>query len=129
MSDFSQTIVDAFASIRGVMGVTVVYRRGSDLVELTATPGSTEYITEDVSVFTLNKTTVRDYIIAADDLILNHAKTEPLEGDTIEEVVGDERLTFRVVYPEGQSDQPFSYSDTSRTQIRIHTILTVDTDA
>jgi hypothetical protein len=127
--NISQTIAGAFASARGVMGVTVVYRRGSDLVELTALPGSTVYGVADAEGYIVEKTVHRDYIIEAADLVLNRARVEPTEGDTLEEVIDGERLTFRVVYPDGATDQPFTYSDTTRTQIRVHTVNTVNVDA
>ena len=106
-----------------------VYRRGSDLVELTAIPGSTVYGVADVQGVVLEKHVHRDYLFAVEDLVLNCERVEPEEGDTIEEVVDGKRLTFRVVYPEGVTDQPFSYSDTTRTQLRVHTTRIASVDA
>ena len=123
---FKQAIVGAFASIRRTTGVTVQYKRGNYSVELEVIPGSTEYLSEYRTGLTASQYIVRDYLFPADELILNHERVLPQEGDEIEEVVDGQTLTYRVVFPDGQDEQPYTFSDPYRTQLRVHTELVDD---
>jgi hypothetical protein len=96
----------------------IMYRRGIHSVTLRATVGRTQFELSD-GLGTVLETQVRDYLIRAQDLVLNGRPTLPERGDRIEEA--QDQLTFIYeVLPLG--DEPaWRYSDPYRQTFRIHT--------
>jgi hypothetical protein len=113
---FQTRLRDSINRIRQQRGVTVTYSRLSDAVTLLATVGKTSQ-EEDVGTDSpaVVRTQIRDYIIAAADLVLSGATSQPQRGDRITEADG----TVFEVLPLGS--ESWKYSDSGRTQFRIHT--------
>jgi hypothetical protein len=61
----------------------------------------------------------RDYLIAADDLVLGGAATLPERGDQIDETIDGATVTFEVLPLAGEAH--WRYSDPFRTLLRVHT--------
>jgi hypothetical protein len=97
---------------------SVTYRRGAASVVLAATIGETrseQTTTDGLTTDVL----VRDYLIAAAELILDGERTLPERGDTIEETVGAQTLVFEVVPLAGQAH--WRWCDAAHVMLRIHT--------
>lgn len=96
------------------MGRTVVYSRGDDEVEVTATPGQTIVrLSQGAGVEIRER--IQDWIIDVADLVLDGAAVEPREGDRITESGN----VFEVMKPPGQ-EPPWRYTDSYRAAYRIH---------
>lgn len=120
MSTFASAITNALATIRAAAGVTVTYSRGADTVSLTAVPGRTRY-ESNVPSGVVTEFQTRDYIIKAADLILAGSVTLPQDGDQITDVdaAGDD-VVYEAMSPGGDAPS-WTFSDTARTHLRIHT--------
>lgn len=96
----------------------VTYQRGSDSVQVYAEIGSTDYTIENVEGFSLGGEIV-DFLIEADDLILNSVTVLPEFGDRI-------TVTGRGVYEVAKlpTDGEYRHSDTYGYRLRIHTKFT-----
>ena len=92
----------------------VIYRRGGESVAIRATVGRTQFTREDPHGVVL-ETEARDYLIRADDLVLDGDRSMPERGDQIE----DQGFTYEVL-PLG-SEPPWRYSDPYRQTLRVHT--------
>lgn len=114
---------DGLAALPGLLkqyaGRTVLYRRGGDSVELTATVGRTEWerADEDGLVRTWQS---RDYVLAAEDLVLAGEPATPARGDQIVETIDGAEHVFRVL-PAGGTDV-YRWVDAGRRLLRVHTI-------
>jgi len=98
---------------------TVTYRRGADSVEVAATVGETAFrLTEDYGAQV--RVVRRDYLIAADDLVLGGQQVLPQAGDRTEETDGDQVFIYEVMGP-GGGEPDWRYSDPYRRTLRIHT--------
>ena len=108
------------ATTRQAAGVSVTYRRGAYTKALTAVPGSTDFevVGPDGVVLTVQ---TRDWKIKTSDIVLNSSTVIPAKGDEIDETVGDDTQTYRVLSPGG--DTVYRYSDPSRKMLRVHTKL------
>lgn len=107
-------------SMRDNAGTAIVYRRGADSLSLNAVRGRSEFEVVDPSGATFHVQTV-DWIIRAEDLVIDGARVEPERGDTIE--VEDEdglRRTYSLCETGGM--QSFAY-DPLRTAVRVRTKL------
>lgn len=103
----------------------VVYQRGDNQVELSATIGRTEF--EQVDEYgVVHKVESRDYLICTTDLVLASLPTLPKAGDRIRETDGQQTFVYEVMAPGGEP--PFRYSDPYRKALRIHT-KHVDTES
>ena len=101
------------------MARTVTYRRGADSVDVLATVGETVFrLTEDYGAQV--RVVRRDYLIAADDLVLSGQRVLPEAGDRIEESDGDQVFIYEVMGP-GGGEPDWRYSDPYRRTLRIHT--------
>jgi len=103
---------------RAHLSRTVVYRRGEDSVEISATIGSTAFDrTDEYGV--VHRIESRDYLVAAADLMLGGEAVTPKAGDRITET-GEARVhEYEVMSP---GDEPaWRYSDPQRRTLRIHT--------
>ncbi len=98
----------------------VTYRRGSDSIELAAAVGSTAFErTDDHSV--IHRVESRDYLIAAEALVLAGSTARPAAGDRIEEHGSESVHVYEVAAPAGEP--VWRYSDPQRRTLRIHTKL------
>ena len=107
---------------RAFMSRTVTYERGTDLVELPATVGQTDFsLTDDYGAAI--RYVSRNFLIAVSDLVINGSMTEPKRGDRIRETVGDVTYVHEVMGPSasGGSEQDWRYSDPQRTTFRVYT--------
>lgn len=102
-------------------GQTVTYIRAYDEVELTATLGSKPMRLADEFGARLDWTG-QDFLIAADDLILDGDPQYPARGDLIVHVVDDTQRTYEVLSP-GGTEPPWRWSDPHHTTYRVHTKL------
>lgn len=96
-------------------GQTVTYRRGSYSAPFTAGIGQTEKWGSD-SGDTHDRIERRDFLIRAEDLILNGSATTPADGDLITDAAGE----WVVMTIEGGSPDPWEFSDESRSVYRVH---------
>lgn len=98
---------------------TIIYRRGGQSATLQAYSGKTAFKISDMGNVRLEWSD-RDFIFAANRLILNDTQITPLRGDVIEATfAGEGTVTFEVIAP--NDEQVWKYSDTSRSIIRVHT--------
>jgi len=99
---------------------TVIYTRGDETVELSATAGTSDFDVADDSGI-LSRYYTRDFIVTASDLILGGAVTTPRRGDTVTETSADgaQAYTYQVVSPAGTDC--WRYVGAGREQIRVHT--------
>lgn len=113
-----QYISAAIAAAKEVAGVPVAYRRGDQSVNVTAVVGTTVFrLTDDVGV--VESVQSRDYLVQAADLVLGGSAALPQRGDSIRETHGSTTYVYEVLAP--NNEPPFSYSDTGRLLLRIHT--------
>ena len=118
---FNQAVANSLTALQGAAGVTVTYRRDDAAIpELVAIPGSTKFKLTDEhgGVITVES---KDFLIAAVELVINGQMIDPQRGDTVEEVIGPTRYTYRVMRPDGGDD--VWRIDHARQRIRIHTKL------
>lgn len=100
---------------------SVTISNGTNTVGVSATVGETDVEEEGPNGLPV-RTQIRDYIITAEDLVLNGVQVEPQEGWTITE--GD--LTCRVVPIGDQSC--FDYTTQTKKRMRIHTVVVSEDD-
>lgn len=100
------------------MSRTVTYLRNGATVELQATPGRTSFESQDDSGF-LTRFESRDWLVNAEDLVIDDVQTTPRDGDRIQEVVDGETYTYALMTIPGQ--QAWRWCDAYRKSIRIHT--------
>jgi hypothetical protein len=103
---------------RAFMSRTVTYQRGQDEVDLPATIGQTVFNLTDEYGATIRHVT-RDFLIAAEDLVIDGAFVEPRRGDRIRETTAGVTFVHEVIGMGGES--AWRYSDRDRTTFRIHT--------
>ena len=78
------------------MSQTVIYSRGGESVELSATLGSTTYeIADEYGATVEAKAT--DFLVSAEDLVLGGAQTTPETGDQIRMTQGGRTPVFEVM--------------------------------
>jgi len=98
---------------------SVVYVRGNQRLELSATIGRTEFQIEDMGGVRVEYSD-RDFIVPASAFTLDGEVTEPARGDKIEDPSGPNGTleTFEVMGP--GNERPFRYDSTGQL-LRIHT--------
>jgi hypothetical protein len=97
---------------------SVVYQRGSDMVEIKATISKTVFQT-DKGFGVFESFESRDYLIGADALQLNGASFLPRSGDRIRETSGGKVFIGEVMAP--GKEPCWRWSDPYRLTLRIHT--------
>lgn len=118
---FSSVYAVAFKTAQAVAGVSVVYKRDSDTVTITALVGDTRMeLSADYGSTTVTSR-VRDYIVNAADLVLSSVTVEPQAGDQVRETRGSTTYVFEVM--SAGADEPFRPSDRHGNTWRIHTKL------
>jgi hypothetical protein len=116
LSAFDHFIADGLSSIRAFAGRSITYRRGTHFITFCAVKGSTTFDSTDQDGVAFQYVST-DFIFDACDLVLNDEATEPKDNDLIV-LDGD---TYQVSRPGGS--QSWRYSDTGKSQIRVHTKL------
>lgn len=100
------------------MSRTVIYQRGTDTVEVTATIGQTLFAVDNGEGAALQVES-RDYLIRAAHLMLGGGPVLPRRGDQIHELQDGVIFIYEVMAP---GDEPvWRYSDSYRKTLRIHT--------
>ncbi len=97
---------------------TVTYQRGVDTVDVLASIGRTTFELDD-GYGVLQKFESRDFLILADDLVLNGSTVLPQRGDRIQETQAGTTYTYEVLAP--GKEPVFRFSDAYRKTLRIHT--------
>jgi len=103
---------------RKSMAREVVYSRGSASVTLLATIGRTEFEQTD-QYGVVHRIESRDYLVTAEDLVLDGQLTTPKAGDQIRESDGAVTRVYAVLAP--GDEPPWRWSDPYRVTLRIHT--------
>lgn len=121
MSAFTDAVKDSFDAIAGVIGCSVTYHRGNAWVRIDdAVPGNSDHSAEGSPVILENRT--RDFIVRTESLNFGGSRFLPQRGDSIKQTIAGTVYTYRVHQPDGAS-QPWRYSDSEQSRIRVHTIL------
>lgn len=102
----------------------VTYRRGDTSVTLPATPGKTVFRLDDLAGGAIRLVS-HDFLIAADNLVLDGLPVQPQRGDLLVQDQGDRRFTHEVL-PFADREPAWRYGDPGRTTYRIHTKLIHD---
>ena len=97
----------------------VTYRRGALSASVQATIGETVFRLSDPLGAEVRHVR-RDYLILAEDLVLDGQTVLPERGDRIEETEGSETQVHEVMGP-GGGEPDWRYSDPYRKTLRIHT--------
>ena len=114
----ASAITAALAELRIRTPVSITYTRGGDSGSLSVTVGKTEWPVVDTSGVQVAFET-RDYMIAAEDLVVGGDTILPRRDDVIVETVGGRTFTYRVI--DGDGIPPYKFSDVDKTALRIHT--------
>jgi hypothetical protein len=96
----------------------VEYRRDSTIISLWAAKGRTQFELTDTNGMIIAVES-RDFLISADNLVLNGRVILPKVGDRIVESVHDKLHGYEVSNFGG--DQPYRFCDPYRHKVRIHT--------
>ena len=98
--------------------VPATYVRGDASVELMATVGRTIFEQRD-DYGVIEKTESRDFLVRAEDLVLEGDPALPERGDQVRETDGGKVFVYEVMAP--GKEPHFRYSDPYRKTLRIHT--------
>ncbi len=121
MGNYDNLFAEAQRTIATVAGVTVNYARGNVSVDVTAVPARSSFDAEGEQIKAEVKST--DFLIAAEDLVLNDIVITPKKDDVITQSSGGKVFTYVVKHPNGINEKPWRYTDTGRSTIRVHTFL------
>jgi hypothetical protein len=100
------------------MTCTVFYLRGAESIEVAATIGKTVFEIDD-GIGARTQFEARDFLILADDLILDGRIVLPERGDRVQEVQTGKTFLYEVLAP--GKEPCWRYSDPYRKTLRIHT--------
>jgi len=100
-------------------GETITYRRGDQVVELTAVPASSRYEQLDGAGQVIERTVAQDWLIDPATLILDEETTLPRAGDEIDRSIGGQTATYAATSP-APNVPPWSWSDATHTWLRVH---------
>jgi len=98
----------------------VVYQRADVSIEVNATVGKTIFQV-DIQAGVRERIEARDYLIAADDLLLSGNQVLPKRGDHVREPQGVRMFVYEVMAPGKEPE--WRYRDPYRQTLRIHTKL------
>ncbi len=117
MNDMLQVGLDWLeAQRREHLSRTVTYRRGFSSVDVPATVGATPFQADDGSGAVIEQE-IRDYLVAAADLVLDGVQVQPERGDEIVDAA-------RVYAVMDLGPEPhYRTADPSGRTVRIHTKL------
>lgn len=120
MADFLETGTEWLTEkLKAHASRPVVYRRGADEVTVQAIIGRTLLKLADDYGGVRMEWTDRDFLIAAEDLILGGQRTLPKRGDRILETDGSQTRMYEVLAPGNEPE--WRWSDPHRKLLRIHT--------
>lgn len=105
---------------------TVLYRRGADSVQLAATVAATRFEVDDGYGLVVEEE-MRDYILAAEELVLGGARILPKRGDEIVERRDGTDYVYEVM--DLGAEKHYRPTDPDGKGLRIHTRLTGTEDA
>lgn len=117
----SKAIGAALRATSRLQGGAIVYRRAGKQVSLTSCFGKTLFDVQDKNGI-VTAWESADFLVAAENLVLNGVKFEPQRGDRIERTVESRQLEYEVMGP-AAGHEAFRYSDPQRLVLRIHTKL------
>lgn len=100
-----------------MLGIDVVYQRGTQRVELTATLGKTAF--EVAGEYGVTNVEATDFKVMRDDLVLDEGRTEPERGDRIEFRRGAVIDVYEVMAP--GRNPCWQWTGPLHTQFRVHT--------
>lgn len=120
MGAMRDLVAGGLAAIRQAHGVSITVLRGAYKCPIANVGiGRSSFVSQDDGdeggAVTFE---TRDYLIGVSDYKFDNVPCEPLEGDRIQETINGKVLTFRVSKPAGEPE--FKYSDSGRTQYRVH---------
>lgn len=115
----ARALKNNFEAARRIFGLSIVYRRGTQFIELAVAVGHTQTETIDTEGVTV-QSWVRDYLVCAAELILDGQVVRPEAGDTIEHWVGSVKMTHEV-RPISEGDKVWHWHDAAEQTLRIHT--------
>jgi hypothetical protein len=121
MGNYAALFQQAQRTIAQLAGVPITYCRDNSSLVIMAVPAISNSDAAGQDVITEYRT--RDYLVAASDLVIDGIAFTPQRGDTISETVGDEIHSYQVQRSDGGNEQPWRYTDTGRSAIRVHTML------
>lgn len=108
------------AQLKAGASQQVVYRRGAESVTVNAVVGKSLLKLDDGYGGVRITWTDRDFLIAAEDLVIGGNATLPQRGDRIEQTIGDVTHIFEVAAPGGEPE--WRWSDPHQIMLRIHTV-------
>lgn len=108
------------AQLKAGASQQVVYRRGTESVTVNAVVGKSLLKLDDGYGGVRVTWTDRDFVIAAQDLILGGNVTLPQRGDRIEQTIDGVTHVFEVAAPGGEPE--WRWSDPHQIMLRIHTV-------
>lgn len=120
-------ITRALKTARKLRGISVKYLRGNEEIDLTNVGRGSWIFRFQDELRTTKRLETRDYLIEVAQLVIDDEPIDPVIGDRIEETVCETKQTYEVVSPNNEGCSRFS--DNTRTQIRVHTLLVGSEDA
>ena|SRR5688572_16406788 len=114
----SRMIAAAAKAHQRVAGVDIRYVRGDQEIPLKAVPGTTRYELTDSDGRIISAQT-RDYLIIADELLLDGAPVEPQREDKIIQSQADGEHTYKLL--ELPASKCWRWSDEQHVRYRVHT--------
>lgn len=106
-------------ALKSSVAKAVTYRRGTEEVSVKATIGKTLLKLSDDFGNVRMEWTDRDFLIAADDLVIAGEQVLPQRGDRIIEQQGTKTFVYEVLAPGGEPE--WRWCDPCHKLLRIHT--------
>ncbi len=104
--------------LRTLQGIAVTYCSGTLRIPLTAVPARTVVEGSDQSG-AVTTARLRDWLLAAEDLVDDTDLLTPASGDWIEHAIGSRTVTYQVTRPTLE-EPPYREIDPAGTWLRIH---------
>jgi hypothetical protein len=122
MSVINDSIAAILADLRDCNGVPAIYRRGADTVALTVTLGRHGTLREEDAAPLVMEEDIRDFLLAAADLVLGGLAITPEAGDQIliVNLAGDQYIVHEVL-PPPTSGKCYDGVDPAENTLRVHT--------
>lgn len=116
---FARGLTWLVAQLKAHASRPVIYRRGADAVTVDAIVGRTLLKLDDGYGGVRMEWTDRDFLIAADDLVLGGQGVLPQRGDQIVEAHNGQVVVYEVLAPGREPE--WRWSDPHRKMLRVHT--------
>ena len=111
----------ALKTARNLRGISVVYHCGDNEINLTKVGRGSWIFKFQDEHGTTKRIETRDFLIEVAQLLVDDEPIEPVIGHRIDVTVGETTETFELVSPNNEGCSRFS--DNTKTQIRVHTLL------